>query len=187
MATGTARQRATARALVREHGTTYAEDAGITLRDKPSPLWRLLTLSLLLSARISSDIAVAAGRERTATQLGAAAARVLDDWRGDLRRLYATAQQHSGDDVTGAVEGLLQEFTGIGPSGAAIFCREAQAVWPALAPYVDEVAARGAARLALPRDPEELAQLVPRKDRTRLVAGCVRAARDDDVVADVTG
>jgi hypothetical protein len=30
------------------HGTTDAEDAGITVRDKPSPLWRLLVLAHLL-------------------------------------------------------------------------------------------------------------------------------------------
>ena len=53
----------TVRALLERHGTTYAEDAGITLDDKPSPLWELLVLSLLLSARIGSDIAVAAARE----------------------------------------------------------------------------------------------------------------------------
>ncbi|HVX53446.1 MAG TPA: endonuclease, partial [Nocardioides sp.] len=51
------------RALLDRHGTTYAEDAGITLADKPAPLWQLLVLGLLLSARIGSDIAVAAARE----------------------------------------------------------------------------------------------------------------------------
>ena len=49
--------------LLRQHGRTYCEDAGITLTDKPSPLWRLLVLSLVLSARINSEIAVAAARE----------------------------------------------------------------------------------------------------------------------------
>ena len=51
------------KALLDEHGTTYAEEAGIRLADEPAPLWQLLVLSLLLSARISSDIAVAAARE----------------------------------------------------------------------------------------------------------------------------
>jgi hypothetical protein len=53
----------TAARLVSRHGTTWCEEAGIRLADKPSPLWRLFVLSLLLSARISSDIAVAAARE----------------------------------------------------------------------------------------------------------------------------
>jgi hypothetical protein len=197
--------------LLERHGTTYAEDAGIRLDDKPSPLWGLLVLSLLLSARIGSDIAVAAARElfragcttpqrmrdatrqqrvdalgrghyrrydeRTATQLGEMADRVLDEYAGDLRRLHER----------GDVERALQEFKGIGPAGAAIFCREVQGVWSDLAPYVDKLAAEGAKRLGLPQAPEELADLVPDEDLPRLVAACVRAARDQKVVDDVRG
>ncbi|MET1058335.1 MAG: endonuclease [Nocardioides sp.] len=196
--------------LMRRHGRTYAEDAGISLRDEPSPLWQLLVLSLLLSARIRSDIAVAAARElsragyrtpaamrdaswqhrvsalgrgryrrydeRTATMLGEMAEAVLDNYSGDLRRL-----RDGSDDI----ERDLQKFKGIGPTGAAIFCREVQGVWPQLAPYVDGLAADGAERLGLPRSPERLAGLVPPLDLPRLVAACVRAARRDDVVDDV--
>jgi hypothetical protein len=79
----------------------------------------------------------------------------------------------------------LQEFTGIGPAGAAIFLREVQGVWPDVAPYVDRLAAEGADRLGLPTSPDGLADLVAAEDLPRLVAGCVRAARDEDVVADV--
>jgi hypothetical protein len=199
----------TVRALLERHGTTYAEDAGIRLDDKPAPLWELLVLSLLLSARIGSDIAVAAARElskagyttpqkmrdatwqqrvdalgrghyrrydeRTATQLGEMADRVLGEYGGDLRRLH-----EAGD-----VEQGLQEFKGIGPAGAAIFCREVQGVWTDLAPYVDKLAADGAKRLGLP--PDRLGDLVPQKDLPRLVAACVRAARDQKVVDDVRG
>jgi len=205
-------------ALLERHGQPFARAAGITLRDQPSPLWRLLVLSLLLSARISSDIAVAAARElstagyrtpqalvastwqqrvdalgrgnyrrydeRTATQLGEAAERTLTTWRGDLRRLHDHAR---GNDVGRKTEQLLQGFTGIGPAGAASYCREVQGVWTDLAPYVDDLAADGAERLGLPRTPSRLAALVPAPDLTRLVAGCVRAARDEAVVADVTG
>ena len=200
----------TAQVLVQRHGRTYADEAGITLRDKPAPLWQLLVLSLLLSARISSDIAVAAARElfragyrtpramldttwqarvdalgrghyrrydeRTASMLGELAETVLEVQRGDLRRL----RDHSDD-----LERDLQQFKGIGPAGAAVFCREVQAVWTDLAPYVDKLAADGAERLGLPRSPDRLANLVPAADLPRLVAACVRAARDDDVVEDV--
>lgn len=203
-------QRTTAHTLMDRHGTTFAAEAGITLRDKPSPLWRLLVLSLLLSARISSDIAVAAARElstagyrtpramadstwqqrvdalgrghyrrydeRTATMLGQVAEAVLDDYRGDLRRLHSASND---------IESDLQQFKGIGPTGAAVFCREVQGVWSDLAPYVDSLAADGAERLGLPRSADRLAGLVPAKDLPRLVAACVRAARDDDVVDDV--
>ena len=41
----------------------YSDDAGIKLADKPGPLYQLLVLATLLSARISADIAVAAARE----------------------------------------------------------------------------------------------------------------------------
>lgn len=197
-------------AVLDRHGMTYAEDAGIKLANQPSPLWQLLVLSLLLSARIGSDIAVAAARElfragyrtpqkmkdaswqdrvdalgrghyrrydeRTATQLGELADRVLEEYGGDLRRLH-----QDDPDVADA----LQQFKGIGPAGAAIFCREVQAVWPDLAPYVDKLAADGAQRLGLPRSADKLAELVSRKDLPRLVAACVRASRDRQVVDDV--
>src|SRR5699024_3140331 len=56
-------QRDLAHRLLPAHGRTFAADASITLRDRPAPLWQLLVLSLLLSTRISSDIAVATARE----------------------------------------------------------------------------------------------------------------------------
>lgn len=206
-------QREIARTLVRRHGTTFTEQADITLADKPSPLWRLLVLSLLLSAPIGSDIAVSAARElsrsgyrtptamrkatwqqrvdalgrghyrrydeRTATMLGKNADFALDRYRGDLRRMRAEAD---GPDEVGK---RLQEFKGIGPTGAVIFCREVQAVWPELSPYADGIAVKGAERLGLPTAAHRLAALVPDDDVPRLVAGCVRAARDRSVVEDV--
>lgn len=69
-------------ALLEHAGTSFAEDAGITLRDKPSPLWQLLVLSLLLSARISSDIAVRSAREISRA-----------GWRTPQRLLESTWQQ----------------------------------------------------------------------------------------------
>jgi hypothetical protein len=212
------------KALLDRHGSTYAEDAGIRLEDKPAALWQLLVLSLLLSARISSDLAVRAARglfdagcttpertrdttwqqrvralgrggyrrydERTSTQLGELADRVLDDLGGDLRRLGDGAAESADPADPADVDGLsraLQQFKGIGPAGAAIFLREVQGVWPGVAPYVDDLAANGASRLGLPADPAELAALVSGKDLPRLVAGCVRAARDRKVVDDVRG
>lgn len=56
-------QKRRARYAVEAYGTTYAEEAGITLRDKPAPLYQLLVLATLLSARISARIALAAARE----------------------------------------------------------------------------------------------------------------------------
>jgi hypothetical protein len=194
-----------ARAVLDRYGTTFAEDAGIALADEPAPLFRLLVLAQLLSARIGAGIAVATagqltragwttpqrmrdasrprvvaalGRggyrrydERTATQLREMAALVLDRYDGDLRRLGAEA----AGDVEGAAR-LLQEVKGIGPTGAAVFLREVQAVWPWVRPYLDERTRAGARRLGLPDD-GSLAGLVAPEDLARLAAGLVRVSR----------
>ena len=54
--------RDTLNVLLERHGTTYAAEAGIQLRDTPQPLYQLLVLSQLLSARIRASVAVAAAR-----------------------------------------------------------------------------------------------------------------------------
>lgn len=193
-------------ALLEKHGTTFAQQAGITLTDEPSPLYRLLVLTTLLSTRISADIAVDAARElssaglrtpqkmldaswrqrvtalgrarykrydeSTATRLGESAQLVLDDYDGDLRRLRDEAGSAS------AVLKRLQDFPGIGPTGASIFAREVQGIWPSIAPVLDKKALDGAQRLDLPTDPERLAQLVSGDDLPRLAAALVRVALD---------
>lgn len=55
--------RRTVRALLDAHGRAYADEAGIRLTDKPGPLYQLLVLATLLSARITAGVAVAAARE----------------------------------------------------------------------------------------------------------------------------
>jgi hypothetical protein len=206
----------TTRTLLSEAGHTYAEDAGIVLKDQPAALFKLLVLANLLSARINSDIAVAAARElfeagggtarglarltwqqrvdalgrahyvrydeSTATRLGDMAEMVMDDYGGDLRRL----PQNAGHDAGKARE-LLQGFPGIGPVGAEIFCREAQAVWPWLRPSFDSVALKGADRLGLPTDPERLAELVGGKELARLASALVRVAKDKKLADRLVG
>lgn len=213
--TETSRNR-TAQAIVRslldEAGTTYAAQAGITLADKPAPLYRLLVLSILLSTRIKAELAVAAARElaaydspramldatwqdrvdalgrahyvrydeSTATALGEGAQLLLDRYDGDLRELRKTA----GGDVR-AIRRLLREVPRLGPVGADIFCREAQAVWPELRPYLDKKALSGAEKIGLPKDAKELAKLVPDKDLARLAAALVRVTLEKNVAARV--
>ncbi|HEY9473760.1 MAG TPA: endonuclease, partial [Mycobacteriales bacterium] len=111
--------------------------------------------------------------ERTSTQLGDGARLLLDRWRGDLRRLH----DHAGGDV-GRLRAGLKELPGIGDTGANVFLREAQAVWPDLRPFVDSRTARGAAEIGLPTEPAELARLVPGQDLPRLVVGLVRVSLD---------
>ena len=53
----------TARAVLDRYGATYAAAAGIRLKDQPAPLFQLLVLAQLLSARIGTDIAVATAGE----------------------------------------------------------------------------------------------------------------------------
>ncbi|GHI98506.1 endonuclease [Streptomyces olivaceus] len=201
------------RELVAAHGQTYADEAGIRLKDTPQPLYRLLVLAHLLSARISGSIAVAAARalgeaglrdprrmadadwqervdalgrggyrrydERTATQLGEEAELLSDRWGGDLRRL----REEAGGEVP-EVRRLLQEFNGVGPTGADIFLREAQLVWPEAAPFVDRKALQGAERLGLPKDPDRLLGLAGKTEPAVLAAALVRAAVDKKVRED---
>jgi endonuclease III len=54
---------AVARAVLDRYGTTFAQDAGISLTDEPAPLFQLLVLAQLLSARIGAGIAVATAAE----------------------------------------------------------------------------------------------------------------------------
>ena len=193
------------RRVLDRHGCTFADEAGIALVDEPAPLFELLVLAQLLSARISAGIALAAagevtaagwttpqklrdasrprvvaalGRagyrrydERTATQLRDMATLVLDRYAGDLRRLASAA----AGDVESAAR-LIQEVKGIGPTGAAVFLREVQDVWPWVRPYLDHRARAGARRVGLP-DGDVLAELVEPDDLARFAAALVRVSR----------
>ncbi|MGP5078463.1 hypothetical protein ACTXKZ_10400 [Brachybacterium alimentarium] len=65
--------------------------------------------------------------------------------------------------------------------------REAQGLWPELAPFFDRKALDGARRLGLPEDPETLDALIDPADRARLAAALVRAALRKVRPADLTG
>lgn len=202
-------------ALLDRCGRSFAEEAGIKLADRPQPLYQLLVLATLLSARISSGVAVAAARElfaagfrtpkdmaraswqdrvdalgrghyrrydeRTSTMLGNGAELLLDRWKGDLRKLRDEAAADPG-----RVAALLQEFPGIGPTGADIFLREVQAVWPQVAPHLDRRVLDGAARLGLPRQERRLAGLAHSNDElVRLSAALVRVSHSKKAADEV--
>ena len=204
------------RELLARHGRLYAEDAGIRLADRPGPLYQLLVLATLLSAPIPADTAIAAARElfaagyrspkamseaswqdrvdalgrgryrrydeRTATMLGDGADLLTGKWHGDLRRL----RDECGGEAA-RVASRLTEFPGIGPTGASIFLREVQDVWPAVAPYVDAKVISGARRVRLPADREALARLLADSGQPgRLAAALVRVSLSQRAASEVT-
>jgi endonuclease III len=212
----TGRPEQVARELLERYGRSYAEEAGIRLADRPGPLYQLLVLATLLSARISAALAVAAARElfaagyrspqamsgaswqdrvdalgrghyrrydeRTATMLGDGAALLTARWHGDLRRL----RDEAGGDGR-RISALLTEFPGIGPTGASIFLREVQDVWPSVVPYVDARMSSGARRVGLPADHESLGGLLTAcGEPARLAAALVRVSLSQRAAAEIT-
>jgi endonuclease III len=202
--------------LPSSYGRTYAEEAGIRLKNTPQPLYRTLVLSLLLSARIRASTAVAAARAlydagmRDPRRMAAATwqQRVDALGRGGYRRydertatqLGAGAElltdrwggdlrrlREEADGDVSQLRDLLQEVPGIGPAGADIFLREAQSVWPEAAPYIDAKALDGARRLDLPDKPDQLVKMAQNTEPAHLAAALVRAALDKKVVEEVLG
>ncbi|MCS0599764.1 endonuclease [Streptomyces sp. LP11] len=201
------------RELVSEYGRTYAEEAGIRLEDTPQPLYRLLVLALLLSARIRASVAVAAARALHEDHLDSPRRMADAGWqqrvdalgRGGYRRYDERTATQLGDGAelllerwhgdlrrlheeadgdTGELRRLLQEEPGVGPAGADIFLREAQQVWPEVGPYLDAKALSGAGRLGLPKDPQKLTALAGDAQPATLAAALVRAALDKKVAED---
>lgn len=197
----------TIRRLLDEAGTTYAEEAGIRLDDKPMPLFELLTLCMLASKPIDATVAMRAAREIFGAGLRTPDAVLKGDRRTMIdafgRAGYARYDESSAtrlhdmaqavhDDYRGDLRGLgesrdvdtartlLKRFKGIGDTGADIFLREVQDTWTWVRPFFDDRARTAAGELGLPADPDELADLAG--DRcAALAAALVRVTLDDDL------
>jgi endonuclease III len=197
--------------LVDKAGTTYAEEAGIKLADKPMPLFELLVLCMLASKPIDATIAMRAAREIFSEKLRTPDA-VLEADRDTMIKAFGragyarydessatrlTEMAHAARDDYGGdlrklaksqdvdvVKGLLKKFKGIGDTGADIFLREVQDVWTWVRPYFDERARSAAKELGLPADPRELGALASGRNAT-LAAALVRVALDDHLRAEV--
>jgi hypothetical protein len=201
-----ASQQARITRLLHEHGRTYSEEIGIDLgKNTPMPLFEWLCASLLFSTRIGAAQAISAARaliaaglttpvhmrdasweervrilnasgyarydESTSTKLAKTSELLIARWGGDLRKL----RDEAGGDRD-SILARLQEFNGIGPIGAAIFCREVQFVWDELYPFADRKALATAKQLGFPDTAEGLAVCVDREDFPRLLAALVRVA-----------
>lgn len=119
--------------------------------------------------------------ESTATRLGDGAELLIRRWHGDPRRMRAEA-----DGDIAVLRRLLQDLPGIGPVGADIFLREAQAVWPEVAPYFDTRALRGAEQLGLGTDTAALTRLAGDAGPAALAAALVRASLDHDIIEELS-
>jgi endonuclease III len=195
--------------LLSNAGTTYAEEAGIRLKDKPMPVFQLLVLCMLASKPIDAAIAMQAARELFRAGLRTPQA-VLDAERATMIRAFGRAHyvrydessatrmvdiaamvrdEYGGDlrrladrsdrDVKAAAR-LLQRFKGIGETGADIYLREVQDIWTWVRPYFDERAVRAACDLGLPGDPGKLSELAPRGN-AKLAAALVRVSLNDNL------
>jgi hypothetical protein len=198
-------------ALLARHGRTYAAEAGIRLaRNTPAPLFQLLCLSVLLSARIRADSAIAAAKglraagwttpDRMAVSTWSQRTKVLN--RAGYARYDERTSRMLGDDITilreryrgdlrrmrdeaghdpATERWLLQDFKGIGAVGASIFAREVQLVWGEQYPYADDRALESARRLGLGDDAPSLVRLTDGVAQfTTLVAALVRCRLQGD-------
>ena len=177
-------------ALLERHGRTFAEELRIDVaKGTPAPLFRLLVASILLSARIGHELAVAAARALQQQGWTTAQKLAATTWEERVRVLnragYARYDERTsrmlgdtcailldryGGDLRRLREDaerdprrertLLKEFKGIGDVGVDIFFREAQVAWSELYPFADRRALRAAQRLGLGSDPRALARLV---------------------------
>ncbi len=204
------------KALLDQCGFTYAEEAGIKLADRPGPLYQLLVLTTLLSARITADIAVGAAHELFAAGYRSPKAMSEASWqdrvdalgRGHYRRYDESTATELGDGAdlltsrwhgdlrrlrddagpdTDRLASLLTEFPGIGPTGASIFLREVQDTWPAVAPYADARVISGARRVGLPGDGPDLARVLAASGQpARVAAALIRVSMSQHAASEVT-
>lgn len=189
--------------LLENYGTTFADDANIRLQDAPAPLFQLLVLSLLISARIASEKAVSAAASlfssglTTPQKMADATWQERVDaitWSGYKRYDESTAtmlgetaemvlDKYKGDlrelhketgGDTGKLHKSLQQFKGVGTLGANIFLREVQVIWDDVYPFADDRVLDVAGELGLPTKVEQLCELCSRRDFGRLTSALIR-------------
>lgn len=194
------------KALIDEQGQLYSEEIGADVsRDTPQEMFHWLLASIMLSTRISADLAVRgcaalreeglhkvdaildADRKRLVKVLNENGYARYDESTADyIRDTAAMVKEQYGGDIRkmrgeGADETLksLQKAKGIGKTGAGIFAREAQLVWDELFPRADGPALDAAGDLGLPKDAGKLKDLAGSRERfVRLMAALTRVSLD---------
>lgn len=191
--------------LVERHGHPFSEELGVDLgHDTPSALFRWLCAALLMSARMSHNIALEAARALSDAGLTTAQAMAESRWEDRVEildasgyarfdesaaRMLGDAAQLVCDDYDGDLRNLraasdrdpgreralFKRVKGIGDVGADIFFRELQAVWSEHYPVMDELARKAATRLGVPDTAETLADRVGRDRFVPILAALVRA------------
>lgn len=196
-------RRRVAEAVLARYPRSYAEQLGIRALDTPSPLFRLLVMALLMSARIRASVALNATRalfdhgwttprrladatweERTAVLNEAGYARYderTSRMLGETCRLLLdryhgdlrTLREQAGRDP-GAERRLLTQCKGIGDVGVDIFFREVQRAWGEVYPFADARALRAAGRLHLGDGVRTLTRVARGEEFVRLVNALVQ-------------
>ncbi|MBD3239002.1 MAG: hypothetical protein GF331_00345 [Chitinivibrionales bacterium] len=196
--------RSLVRALMRRHGQTLCAELGIPIEaNTPAPLFQLLCVSILYSARIGAQASAQAARalfregwttprkmaastwERRAQVLNQAGyarydnrtATMLGDTAALVNEQYRgdlrNLRERAGRDPA-QERRLLKQFKGIGDTGADIFLREVQVAWSEAGPFLDRKARKGAQGLGLPDDAERLAKLSGKKKMASVATALVR-------------
>ncbi len=192
-------------ALLERYPRTYAQEAGIRVdRGTPSPLFELLVLSILLSARIRAPIAVAATRalldqgwttprklldagwERRTKVLNRAGYARYDERTSTM--LGQTCEhlldrwggdlrrlREEADGDLRRLRRLLKEFKGMGDVGVDVFLREVQDVWDEVAPFFDDRVLRAAGEAGLPDAADKLARTARGTDSAHLASALIHA------------
>ena len=176
-----ARQQDIAQAALRRHGRTFAAELGVRLqRNTPSPLFRLLCLSLLTSAPVQANLAMRGAQalgeagwttpdklrrsswaERAAVLNRAGYARVDEKTATQLERLNDRLLSEYGGDLRRlrgeadrrARRVPLKQFHGIGDR-RRIPARFT--AWPEFHLFADKAALKAAEKLVLPTEVEHL-------------------------------
>ncbi|PQO23613.1 hypothetical protein C2I36_07155 [Rhodobacteraceae bacterium WD3A24] len=191
--------------LLDRHGRTFAAELGIDLDSAtPAALFQWLCAALLMSARISTDLAMAAARalieagwttpekmaeagwQARVEALSAAGyarfdestARMLGETSEMLISEYGgdlAALRAAAENAPAAERRRLKALKGIGDVGADIFLREVQTLWTENYPFADRKSLKAAGRLGLPDTAAGLAGCVPRARFPALLAALIRA------------